>query len=164
MEKILTSRWHGTPNHRLLKLHNGLKTPWILWLSILQSLGAWFPNFLSSENLIWNLWTTEFRTGLILECNSWRHLCMVHWHQNQSTPCEALLSSRVNFSSQSSQGHSHPYCLCTVFPSSHLSVTIVQFRYSADRLPFQQWPSVSYSKLKFCEWDLRIFFWRQVVF
>lgn len=58
------------PNHRLLKLHNGLKTPWILCLSILQSLGAWFPNFLSSENLIWILWTTEFRSGLILECNS----------------------------------------------------------------------------------------------
>ncbi len=41
-----TSRWHGSPNHhRLWKLHTGLQTTWILWLSSLPpDSRPWFTN------------------------------------------------------------------------------------------------------------------------
>ncbi len=42
----------------------------------------------------------------------WAWWLLMHWHQLQSTPCEALPSVWISFAWQYSQACGHPCCLC----------------------------------------------------
>ncbi len=110
----------------------------------LQTLGPWFPNemqnLLSSEKRTLDHWIlflhSPDKTLLTLSLvqkwlgspfpeDVWAWWLLMHWHQLQSTPCEALPSVWISFAWLYSQACGHSCCLCTFsYPNSSFQSTL----------------------------------------
>ncbi len=115
-----TSRWHGSPNHWLWKLHTGLQATWILCLSTLPPdsgtlTSKWRGGFkedfgplsnspvlflLSPGKILLTLFMFQKWLGSPFPEDVWARWLLMHSLQLQFTACEALLSVWIGFAWQ----------------------------------------------------------------